>query len=586
MNKNKRLSKKIYLKNSFFSNLNRQSLFGTVFITLVVPYSVSEAVQPKAGDIIESMPSGQVYIDQFSQSGPAISTPDSINTKIKVFVKSFVFRGNSKIKSKHLLEVLSDFINKQLSFEELELAVSLISEEYRSKGFWAVAYLPEQELKDGVVKIQILEGRIGQLRFLEPDNEKNLNLSQEKAKEYILKGQDKDQMLNISALEKSIKTLDNVPGITAAASLVAGFNPGETDIIVSMSNTKLFSGSVRMDNHGSNSAGEIRLSGNVSMDGVFNLGDSLSVSSLKSEGIDYTSIGFNFPIGLDGSRADLSYSFLDYSLGEQFNDIQANGTANNYSLQVHKPLPKLANINLASNFSITHKKLLDKTVAGVSADKTVDVLDASLSFNDRDPGNNVNYGSITLVRGNLNLSGNNTDLSMDKSTANRHGDFFKVEYSLGRLQRLSDKNYISVVINGQVAFDNLDSSEKMSLGGASGVRAYPTGEGMGDTAAVLRTEFRHNFSEKWQGMIFYDHGATMLNHHVWNNWNSENENLENSYQLKGVGAGINLINTESYEFGFYAGRRLGENPGRGNSGRDSDGTLKKLRYWLLFKRKF
>ena len=65
-----------------------------------------------------------------------------------------------------------------------------------------------------------------------------------------------------------------------------------------------------------------------------------------------------------------------------------------------------------------------------------------------------------------------------------------------------------------------------------------------------------------------------------------NENLENSYQLKGVGAGINLINTESYEFGFYAGRRLGENPGRGNSGRDSDGTLKKLRYWLLFKRKF
>ena len=586
MNKNKRLNKIIYLENSFFSNLNYQKLFGAIFITLIVPCSISEAVQPKAGDIIESMPSGQVFIDQFSQSGPAISTPNNINTKIKVLVKSFVFRGNTRLKSKQLLEVLSDFINKQVSFEELELAVSMVSEEYRSKGLWAVAYLPEQELKDGVVKIQILEGKIGKLKFLEPEDQKNLNLSQEKAKEYILRGQEEAQMLNISALENSIKTLDNVPGITAAASLVAGFNPGETDIIVSMTNTKLFSGSVRLDNHGSKSAGELRLAGDISMDGIFNLGDRLSVSSLKSKGIDYSSIGFNFPVGLDGSRADLSYSFLDYSLGEQFKDIQANGTANNYSLQIQKPLPKFANINLSSNFSITHKKLLDKTAAGVSADKTVDVFDASLNFSDSYPGRNVNYGNITLVRGNLNLSDNKTDLAMDKSTSNRHGDFFKIEYSLGRLQRLSDKNYLSVVINGQIAFDNLDSSEKMSLGGASGVRAYPTGEGMGDTAAIIRTELRHNFTEKWQGMLFYDHGATTLNHHVWNNWNSGNENLENSYQLKGLGAGINLINSENYEFGFYAGRRLDKNPGRGNSGRDSDGTLKKLRYWLLFKRKF
>ena len=163
MNKNKRLNKIIYLENSFFSNLNYQKLFGAIFITLIVPCSISEAVQPKAGDIIESMPSGQVFIDQFSQSGPAISTPNNINTKIKVLVKSFVFRGNTRLKSKQLLEVLSDFINKQVSFEDLELAVSMVSEEYRSKGLWAVAYLPEQELKDGVVKIQILEGNLKEL---------------------------------------------------------------------------------------------------------------------------------------------------------------------------------------------------------------------------------------------------------------------------------------------------------------------------------------------------------------------------------------------------------------------------------------
>ena len=48
----------------------------------------------------------------------------------------------------------------------LSLQHSLVSKEYRSQGFWAMAYLPEQELSNGVVRIQILEGKIGSVKFL------------------------------------------------------------------------------------------------------------------------------------------------------------------------------------------------------------------------------------------------------------------------------------------------------------------------------------------------------------------------------------------------------------------------------------
>ena len=58
-----------------------------------------------------------------------------------------------------------------------------------------------------------------------------------------------------------------------------------------------------MDNHGSNSAGDLRLSGQVNVDGLFNYGDRFALSSLKSEGITYTSLGFNFPVNYDGTRA-------------------------------------------------------------------------------------------------------------------------------------------------------------------------------------------------------------------------------------------------------------------------------------------
>ena len=586
---NKSLIKKKLLETVFINDLGRSKIcgIGVIFLSVFVPYSASHAGQPKAGDLIVTMPTDKVLVDKWGQTSPPISKPNEIDEKITVFVKRFVFRGNSKITSKELLSVLSNYVNKDLNFSELELATSLISKEYRSRGFWAMAYLPDQELKNGMIEINILEGKIGKLKFIEADDKgKSLNLPQAEASKYILRGQNIGEMLDVRTLETSVKNLDNVPGITAAASLLAGMGPGETDIAISMANTELVTGSVRMDNHGSNSAGEYRLSGLANFDGMFNAGDRVSVSSLKSEGITYSSIGFNFPVSYDGTRAELSYSFLDYKLGEQFKEVQAKGSANNYSFQIVKTLPKIADISLSTSLSLTHKKLLDQTSAGVSADKTVDVARLALNFDDGKPGQNVNFGNISLTRGNLNLSGNRTDLAMDSQTANRHGDFVKIEYSLGRLQRLSEKNYLNVVINGQVAFDNLDSSEKMSLGGPTGVRAYPSGEGMGDTAAVLRTEFRHNFSDKWQGIIFYDHGATTLNNRIWTNWNSANENLVNSYQLKGGGIGLNLINNDDYDFGIYVGRRKDHNPGRGNSGNDSDGTLEKLRFWLLFNRKF
>ena len=589
MNIKKNLIKRKFLETVFINDLGRSKIcgIGVIVLSVFVPFSVSHAVQPKAGDLIVTMPTDKVLIDKWGQASPPISKPNEIDETITVFVKRFVFRGNSKIKSKELLSVLSNYVNKDLNFSELQLAVSLISKEYRSRGLWAMAYLPEQELKNGMITINILEGKIGKLQFIEEgDTRKSLNLPQEEASKFILRGQKIGEMLDVSALETSVKNLDNVPGITVAASLLAGMGPGETDIAISMSNTELVTGSIRMDNHGSNSAGAYRLSGSANFDGMFNLGDRVSISSLQSEGINYSSLGFNFPVSYDGARAELSYSFLKYKLGEQFRDIQAKGSANNYSLQIVKTLPKIANINLSTSFSLAHKKLLDQTSAGVSADKIVDLARIALKFDDGKPGQNVNFGNVTLTRGNLNLSGNNTDLAMDKQTANRHGDFEKIEYSVGRLQRLSEKNYLNVAITGQVAFDNLDSSEKMSLGGPSGVRAYPTGEGMGDTAAIFRTEFRHNFSNKWQGIIFYDHGATTLNNRTWTNWNSANTNLDNSYQLKGAGIGLNLINNDDYDFGIYAGRRIDQNPGRGNTGNDGDGTLEKLRFWLLFSRKF
>jgi hemolysin activation/secretion protein len=62
--------------------------------------------------------------------------------------------------------------------------------------------------------------------------------------------------------------------------------------------------------------------------------------------------------------------------------------------------------------------------------------------------------------------------------------------SLARLQTLTPALSLYGAVRGQIAFSNLDISEKMELGGAYAVRAYPEGEGYGDQGYVATAELR------------------------------------------------------------------------------------------------
>ena len=64
-------------------------------------------------------------------------------------------------------------------------------------------------------------------------------------------------------------------------------------------------------------------------------------------------------------------------------------------------------------------------------------------------------------------------------------------YDFRRLQRVSDQFNLLLAVSGQQASKNLTSAEKFSLGGPNGVRAYPTGEGSGDTGTMLTAEMRY-----------------------------------------------------------------------------------------------
>lgn len=84
--------------------------------------------------------------------------------------------------------------------------------------------------------------------------------------------------------------------------------------------------------------------------------------------------------------------------------------------------------------------------------------------------------------------------------------------------------------SGQLATDNLDSSESFGLGGSSGVRAFPSGEGYGDEGWFSQIELRYQVRSV-APYVFYDHGRVTINQDPW-------AAGDNTRSIAGVGLGV------------------------------------------------
>lgn len=95
-------------------------------------------------------------------SSPPLAEPtDPID---RVLVKGFSFSGNTVISQLDLEAVTQSYIGRSLTLPDLEEVAATVTDLYRRKGYTlATAYVPQQEIRFGVVSITILEGRVGDI---------------------------------------------------------------------------------------------------------------------------------------------------------------------------------------------------------------------------------------------------------------------------------------------------------------------------------------------------------------------------------------------------------------------------------------
>jgi hemolysin activation/secretion protein len=148
--------------------------------------------------------------------------------------------------------------------------------------------------------------------------------------------------------------------------------------------------------------------------------------------------------------------------------------------------------------------------------------------------------------------------AIDAGSARSNGNFSRWSLNAIRSQALTQNTSLFVSFAGQKAGKNLDSSEKFILGGANGVRAYPQGEGTGDSGYVASVELRHNLTLKsvpgvWQPFLFADTGEVRVNENPF-------AITENRRRLSGGGVGLTWSHANDWQVRLALANRIGRQP--------------------------
>jgi hemolysin activation/secretion protein len=483
-------------------------------------------------------------------------------------VNGFILDGNQALPSAELLSLLADLAGRELSVGQLQGAANRITRLYRERGYpLARAYLPAQEIEGGMVKIAVLEGRYGQVQINDQAGLRGGALAP-------LTTLQSGDAVQGQSLERSLLLLQDLPGIEVKSTLRPGASTGTTDLLVDVQRAPLIDGAIDADNYGNRFTGEYRLGGTLNLNNPLGLGDRLTLRAMGSEEDQrYGRVAYQLPLGPWATQLGVAYSDMDYQLGKDFEDLDAHGNARITSVFALQPLVRSRDFSLYGQLQFDDKRLKDDIdLFEQKSDKRARVTILSLTGNSRDMllGGGVNSFALAWSQGSLNLDGA-TAQRADDLTAGAAGQFHKLNPSLVRLQRLSERFSLYTQLQGQWADGNLDSSEKLYLGGAYGVRAYPQGEASGDQGWLANVELRYSLTEAWQLSTFIDHGQVRLNK---DSWTDE----ENHRSLSGTGIGARWA-AYGWQISTVAAWRLG------NADAESD-VARTPRIWAQVVRAF
>ncbi len=382
---------------------------------------------------------------------------------------------------------------------EMQQIAATVTQYYRSAGYvLAQAYIPAQEVADGEVVIEVLEGTLGNV-IVEGNESYSDELLARPFEDLI------DAPVTASGIETAILTVSDYPGLSAFGVFQPGTEVGGTDLVLRVQDEKPFYATLRWDNHGTRFTGEQRAFGEFAWNNPTRAGDQLTLTFLYQfdpQNSWFGSVGYERPL-VPGLSAGLSAQKNPFDVGAELAELGFTGESEVFRAYLRKQLVRSRQRNLSGYLgfkrsdSISERESLriaEDRLAMIETELTYDGIDTeSRAINLLSFGATFGLGDVFGARG--KESAQNAAVPPSRQGANGEyasNDFGKIYGSFSRLQRMTESQSLLVRIEGQYSNTLLTSLEQFDIGGPSTVRAYPVSEFLVDSAVYTSLEYTWN----------------------------------------------------------------------------------------------
>ncbi|WP_193494215.1 ShlB/FhaC/HecB family hemolysin secretion/activation protein [Nitrincola alkalisediminis] len=456
-------------------------------ISLVLSIQVQAQLIPDVGDILQQVQPMTPMVTPSEAPLPAIGGLEIeppmqvLPSGPTVFVKGFNIVGSREMSSDVSLSLIHGQVNQELTLSQLEGLATLITRNYRANGYFvARAYIPQQEVVEGIITIRVVEGNYGQFHLT------NESLVKDSIVQAMLDDVKDYDIVSLDTLERAMLIINDTPGVQVVrADVMPGEAVGTSDFAVGTNATERYNGYLLADNYGSKYSGKQRVGFNYDINSPTSRGDRLTVGGLVTEekAILNGRVAYSALLMPNGLRGELQYSYTDYDVINL--PLDAGGTAKGWDLGFSYPIRRIRAQTIEGIINFSHKDL-----GNIQDTRRTQAVTAGINV--RDERNIFGFDGLSTVR----LSITSGDLAIrgrdDVVTRHEQGEYSKLNLNLSRISLLPHQFSLTTSMIGQYALNgkNIDSSEQMSVSGLSGVYAYPSAELSGSNAALFRAELR------------------------------------------------------------------------------------------------
>ncbi len=548
---------------------------------------------PDAGQILRDQP----QLPEASAPAPltpqeAPSAPSRQTGGVPVDVRAIRFTGYEGLATEAELQTaVAAWNGRTITGAELQDATAAVTTLLRQKGFLlARAYLPRQDVTAGTVEIAIVQAKVdGAVGIRRGEGSR---ISETRLQSLATAAVAPDQPLQEQDLERALLLINDLPGVVGRVLLEQGGTPGTTRVSLDVSEAGLFSGSVWADNFGSRYTGALRGNGLLFLNDPTGRGDQLSFLVSGAADMAQGRATYSSPLGVSGLKGNLSGSWLTYAIGKEFAALDLEGDALTLNGWLTYPLVLRRDRGVTASLGYEFKALEDEAAGTATRDRRLSSGSLGLNgfFRDALGGGGYTAWSVSVTAGSVDLDRVASDRTQDRAGPDAAGGFSRLNLSLSRLQKLPGAFSFSAAYFGQLASGNLNSSEKLGLGGPYGVRAYPVGEASGDEGHQFNFELRHDLTlgakaGSLQFIGFFDTGFIRLNKERWAG-DVNSATRKNSYQLSGAGVGLNYSWGNRLSLRASYAWHLGSNPGRSVEANNADGRDASGCFWVTGQVRF